>query len=102
MTGEHSAPTGIARVIRLQTAPIIVFWLGLAVATSVVVPPLEIVSEHNAVSLSPQDAPALIAMKRLGKQFQQFDSDSLAMIVLEADHPLDQEAHRYYDGLVRD
>ena len=34
-----------------------------------------------------------IAMKRLGTQFEQFDSDSIAMIVLEGDQPLGDEAH---------
>ena len=102
MSGGHSAPTGVARVIRVCTVPIILFWLALTVVTSIVVPPLEIVSARNAVSLSPQDAPSLIAMKRLGKQFDQFDSDSLAMIVLEGDQPLGADAHQYYDGLVRE
>jgi RND superfamily putative drug exporter len=58
------------------------------------------VGKEHSVSLSPLDAPALIAMKRLGSQFQQFDSDSMAMIVLESDQPLGDEAHRYYDDLV--
>jgi putative drug exporter of the RND superfamily len=101
MNGGPPAPTGIARVIRVLTVPIIVFWVAVTVVTNVLVPPLEKVGERNAVSLSPQDAPALIAMKRLGNQFQQFDSDSLAMIVLEGEQPLGEDAHRYYDGLVR-
>jgi RND superfamily putative drug exporter len=43
----------------------------------------------------------MVAMKRLGTQFQQFDSDSMAMIVLEGEQPLGDEAHHYYDDLVR-
>ncbi len=43
----------------------------------------------------------MVAMKRLGRDFQQFDSDSMAMIVLEGEQPLDDVAHRYYDDLVR-
>jgi RND superfamily putative drug exporter len=33
--------------------------------------------------------------------FQQFDSDSAAMIVLEGDKPLGDDAHRFYDTLIR-
>ena len=39
-------------------------------------------------------------MKLLGKVFQESDSNSTAMIVLESEKPLGDEAHRYYDGLV--
>ena len=55
----------------------------------------------HAVTMSPQDAPAMIAAKRIGKTFHESDSDSIAMIVLESDHPLVDEAHRYFDGLVQ-
>ena len=40
-------------------------------------------------------------MKRMGKVFSEFDSDSVAMIVLEGDQPLGADAHQYYDTLVR-
>ncbi len=43
----------------------------------------------------------LQASKQIGKVFQEFDSDSSAMIVLEGDQPLGAEAHHYYDGLVQ-
>jgi putative drug exporter of the RND superfamily len=90
-----------ARAIRVLAVPIILGWLALTAVTNALVPQLEAVGKQNSVSLSPQDAPALIAMKRLGAQFQQFDSDSMAMIVLEGDQPLGDEAHHYYDDLVR-
>ena len=79
---------------------IAVFWLGLAVVTNVFVPQLETVAEAHNVSLSPQDAPSLQASKHIGKIFDEFDSDSSAMIVLEGDQPLGADAHHYYDGLV--
>ncbi len=41
------------------------------------------------------------AMQRMGKSFGESDSDSVAMIVLESDRPLGDEAHRYYNDLVR-
>jgi putative drug exporter of the RND superfamily len=89
-----------AHAIRRISVLIALFWLGLAVVTNVFVPQLEHVAETHNVSLSPQDAPSLQASKRIGKVFQEFDSDSAAMIVLEGDKPLGADAHHYYDGLV--
>ncbi len=86
--------------IRRYSVLIALFWLALAVVTNVFVPQLETVAEQHNVSLSPQDAPSLQASKQIGKVFQEFDSDSSAMIVLEGDQPLGAEAHRYYDDLV--
>jgi putative drug exporter of the RND superfamily len=100
MSTKHSARPMVARAIRLLSIPIILGWLIVTAVTNTLVPQLEMVGKEHSVSLSPLDAPALIAMKRLGSQFQQFDSDSMAMIVLEGDQPLGDEAHRYYDDLV--
>ncbi len=52
------------------------------------------------MALGPHDAPSLIAMKRIGKDFQQFDSDTTAMVLLEGQEKLGDEAHRFYDVLV--
>ena len=43
----------------------------------------------------------MIAMKHMGKVFKEFDSDSVAMIVLEGKQPLGAEAHEYYDTLIQ-
>ena len=83
------------------SVPIAAFWLAVAVITNVYVPQLEKVAQAHNVSQSPQDAPALLASKRIGKVFKQFDSDSAAMIVLEGDQPLGAAAHHYYDGLIK-
>ena len=48
----------------------------------------------------PHDAPSLQAMQRIGKTFQEFDSNSSAMVVLEGDQPLGDAAHKYYDSLI--
>ena len=88
-------------LIRRYSPLIALFWLGLAVLTNVFVPQLETVAEAHNVSLSPQDAPSLQAAKQIGKVFQEFDSDSSAMILLEGDKPLGPEAHRYYDEIVK-
>jgi len=91
----------VADFIRRFAVLIALFWLGLAMVTNVFVPQLETVAESHNVSLSPQEAPSLQASKRIGKVFQEFDSDSSAMIVLEGDQPLGADAHHYYDGLVQ-
>jgi RND superfamily putative drug exporter len=40
------------------------------------------------------------AMMRVGKVFQEFDSDSSAMIVLEGQQPLGAETHAFYDDMI--
>jgi RND superfamily putative drug exporter len=81
--------------------PIIIGWLLLTVALNVFVPPIESVARNHAVTMSPQDAPAMIAAKQIGAVFHESDSDSIAMIVLESDKELGDAAHGYYDGLVK-
>jgi RND superfamily putative drug exporter len=98
---RESTTSPVADVLRRFAVLIALFWLGLAVCTNVFVPQLETVAERHNVSLSPQDAPSLQASKQIGKVFEEFDSDSSAMIVLEGDQPLGADAHRYYDDLVR-
>jgi RND superfamily putative drug exporter len=65
------------------------------------VPSLEIVGQERSVSLSPTDAPSMIAMKRIGHAFNEGETDSSAMIVLEGNQPLGDDAHRFYDVLIR-
>ena len=91
----------IARGIRWFSVPIVLVWLLIAATTNVFVPQLEDVGKAHNVSLIAADSPALQAMKRMGKDFHEFDSDSIAMIVLEGERPLGAEAHQYYDTLVR-
>ena len=66
------------------------------------VPQLEAVGAANATSLTPDDAPSLQATKLVGELFEEYDSNTSAMIVLESDTPLGDEAHEYYDGLIAD
>ncbi|HYB83550.1 MAG TPA: MMPL family transporter, partial [Mycobacterium sp.] len=97
---ESSLVRRIASTIRGLSVPIVLVWLLIAVITNVFVPQLEEVGKAHNVGLSSPDAPSLQAMKRMGKVFHEFDSDSAAMIVLEGDHPLGAEAHRFYDTLI--
>ncbi|AXN48147.1 putative transport protein MmpL2 [Mycobacterium marinum] len=98
--GNRSRPS-MARLIHRMAVPIVVFWVGLVAVLVMFVPSLEEVGKQHTVSLSPSDAESMIAMKRVGKVFNEFDTDSAIMIVLEGDHPLGDEAHHYYDELVR-
>ncbi|GJF13709.1 putative membrane protein, mmpL [Mycolicibacterium cyprinidarum] len=93
-------PTFVARWIRRLAVPIILFWLALVVIATVVVPPLEVVARENTVSMSPSDAPSMQAMSDMGRLFGESDSDSVAMIVLESDEPLGDDAHAYYEQLI--
>ncbi len=101
MSNTHiGAHPMIPRFIRLFSVPILLGWLALVVMVNVIAPQLEKVGEAHSVSLAPDDAPSMQAMKRIGSDFKEFDSNSSAMIVLESDQPLGDEAHRYYDGLI--
>jgi RND superfamily putative drug exporter len=90
----------LAKWIRRLAVPIIVGWIALIVVLNTSVPQLEVVGQMRAVSMSPKEAPSVIAMQRVGRVFDEFKSDSSAMIVLEGDRPLGDDAHRYYNDLV--
>lgn len=91
----------LARAIRVLALPIIVMWLLIAVGVNVFVPQLETVAEHVSVPLSPADAPSVTGMKHIGEKFKEYDSDNLVLVTLVGDKPLGEDAHRYYDALVR-
>lgn len=101
MRARRAASFSLAGTVRRLAVLILVFWVGLAALTNIAVPRLEEVAKEHNVSLSPPDAPSLQAMKRMGEVFGEFDSDNAAMIVLEGDEPLGEDAHHYYDTLVR-
>jgi RND superfamily putative drug exporter len=85
-----------------KLAPLIVLgWIGLVVVLSTFVPSLDIVGKAHTVSMSPKEAASMQAMKRVGQVFHEFDSDSAIMIVLEGDKPLGDDAHHFYDQLIK-
>lgn len=92
----------LPRFIRRFAVPIILAWIALIAVLNIVVPQLEDVGKLRAVSMSPNDAPSMIATKRVGKVFQEYDTSSSVMIVLEGDEPLGAAAHEFYDRMVRD
>ncbi|OBI91986.1 RND family transporter [Mycobacterium asiaticum] len=101
MNADKGPRPGYMRAVRRFAVPIILAWLLLTVAVNVLVPPIESVARNHAVTMSPEDAPSMIAAKRIGQEFHESNSDSMVMVVLESDKELGEAAHRYYDGLVR-
>ena len=100
-TQDPRAPF-LARMIRRLAVPIILAWVALSLIVTLALPSLEHVGQKHSVPLAPQDAPAVQAMKRMGKDFKESDSDSFAMVVLEGQQPLGDDAHAYYAKLVSD
>ncbi|MFV8164261.1 RND family transporter [Mycobacterium sp. 134] len=97
---RHAQHGGIAKWIRRLAVPIILGWIVLIGILNTVVPQLEEVGKMRSVSMSPDEAPSMIAMKRVGEVFQEFKSNSSVMVVLEGEQPLDIKAHDYYDEVV--
>ncbi len=97
---QDDNPPLLMRAIRGFAIPIILAWLLMTVAVNVIVPPIESVARTHALTMTPQDAPSMIAAKHIGATFHESDSDSMVMVVLESNKELGDEAHAYYDRLV--
>ena len=91
----------LPRVIRMFAIPIVLGWIAIVAFLNTAVPQLEEVGKLRAVSMSPNDAPSLIATKHVGEKFEEYDTSSSVMIVLEGDNELGPDAHTYYDEIVR-
>ncbi|OBG27531.1 hypothetical protein A5764_02955 [Mycobacterium sp. 852002-51057_SCH5723018] len=91
----------VPRMVRVLAIPIIAFWALLAVSTNTFMPQVERVAEELAGPVVPHYAPSQRALLAIGAKFHESNSTSLAMLVLEADRPLGDVDHRYYDDLVR-
>ena len=99
--GVRAARPHIAHWMRWLSVPIILGWLALAVYTNVAVPQIEVVGQEQSVPMADAGAPSTIAMNRIGEVFEEFTSNTSVMIVLEGDQPLGDEAHHYYDEIIR-
>src|SRR6202051_907889 len=99
---EHGAKRPFAaRMVRVLAIPIIFFWGLLAISTNTFMPQVERVAKQLAGPQVPHYAPSQRALLHIGEKFHESNSTSLAMVVLEADRPLDDGDHRYYDDLMR-
>jgi len=87
-------------MVRVFSLPIILFWVFVAVVLGTVVPSLGEVAATRSVPISPLNAPSYQAMLNIGKVFQQYDSDSTAMVVLEGEDKLGDAAHKFYDEII--
>ncbi|OBG95571.1 hypothetical protein A9X05_07055 [Mycobacterium sp. E3298] len=101
MSTEYMRAPFVARSIRRLSVLIVLAWVALTLLVTFGVPWLETVGREHSVPLAPPDAPAVQAMQRMGKDFKESDSDSIAMVVLEGPQRLGDDAHKYYDQLVR-
>lgn len=102
MSNEAAQPprSGIARLIRVLAVPIILFWLLLALGTTLFTPSLGEVAGKHSVPMTPVQAPAFKDMMTIGHKFKEFDTDSTAMVVLEGDDKLTDSAHVFYNKIV--
>lgn len=99
MTGQPVRKPVFARTIRKLSVPVILAWIALTVVVNVISPQLEPVTDANQGPMVPVDAPSSAALIHIGDRFDESDSNSLIMIILEGDRPLGDEDHRYYDEL---
>src|SRR5277367_5350823 len=101
---NHQLPNSrpfVARMIRRLAVPIVLAWLAITVIVTVGVPQLEQVEQQHSVSETAIDAPSFKAANRMVEDFKEANSENVAMVVLEGQQRLGDDAHRYYDRLVR-
>src|SRR5213080_3530421 len=100
-TAAHPKRPFFAHVLRILALPIILFWILFAVLVNVIAPQLEVVGELHSAPMAPEDAPSMTAMKLMGSNFKEFNSNSTIMVVIEGQQPLGPDAHKYYDEIIR-
>ena len=100
MSNEPARRSRVARLLRVLAVPIILFWLLVALGTTLFTPELGEVAGKHSVPMTPRDAEAFKDMMNIGHKFQEFDTDSSAMVVLEGDDKLGDSAHEFYNNIV--
>lgn len=101
MSAHQAGRPFFPRAVRVLAIPIIIFWGLVAVTTNTFIPKVEDVAAELAGPMIPTYAPSQVSMLHIGEKFQESTSTSLTMVVLEADHPLDDKDHQYYDDLMK-
>lgn len=99
---KHTSLPFIARTIYRYPALFILAWLAITVILGTTLPSLEQVEKEHSVAQNPQDAPSFRAAIRVGEDFNESLSGNVAMIVLEGQQSLGDDAHRYYDRVIRE
>lgn len=99
MSAHSAQKPRFARMIRKYSILVVLAWVAFTVVINVMVPQLEPVTDANQGPLVPLDAPSSKALIHIGESFQESDSNSLAMVILEGDHKLNDADHKFYDVL---
>lgn len=99
MSAHSAQKPFFARTIRKFSILVVLAWAAFTVVVNTVVPQLEPVTDANQGPLVPLDAPSSKALIHIGESFQESDSNSLAMVVLEGDHKLNDADHTFYNTL---
>ncbi|MEH3138633.1 MAG: MMPL family transporter [Mycobacterium kyogaense] len=97
---KHAKGHPVAHALRILSVPVILAWIAFAVVVNVVAPQLEVVGEEHSAPMTPNDAPSVQAMKEMGANFTEFDSNSTVMVIVEGQEPLGPDAHKYYDEII--
>jgi putative drug exporter of the RND superfamily len=100
MSNEPAPRSRTARLLRTLALPIVLLWLLVALGTTLFTPALGDVAGKHSVPMTPRDAAAFKDMMNIGHKFQEFDTDSTAMVVLEGDDKLGDSAHEFYNKIV--
>jgi putative drug exporter of the RND superfamily len=100
-TTEHPKRPYFPHLLRLLSVPIVLFWIVVAVTVNVIAPQLEVVGELHSAPMAPEDAPSMTSMKLMGGNFHEFNSNSTVMVVVEGQQPLQQDAHDYYNAIIK-
>src|SRR6202046_2803349 len=87
-------------MVRRFAIPLIFFWGFSAVTMTAFTPKVEDVAEKLAGPMVPHYAPSQRALLHIGAKFQESNSTNLTMVVFEANRPLGDQDHRYYDDLM--
>src|ERR1700761_1548770 len=100
MSNEPAPRSRTARLLRKLALPIVLLWLLIALGTTLFTPALGDVAGKHSGAMTPRDAPAFKDMMNIGHKFEEFDTDSTAMVVLEGDDKLGDSAHEFYNKIV--
>ncbi|MET0474426.1 MAG: MMPL family transporter, partial [Mycobacterium sp.] len=98
---DHPKRPYLPHAIRIFSIPIVLFWIVVAVIVNVIAPQLEVVGELHSAPMAPEDAPSMTSMKLMGANFQEFNSNSTVMVIIEGQQPLGQDAHDYYNEIIK-
>ena len=90
----------LGRVVVRWPLLVIVFWIALAVALFLLLPPLAKIAGEKQPEFLPSDAPVLVANNAMIKAFDESDSQNSLLVVLTNDNGLGPDQEAVYRKLV--